>query len=178
MANSSEIVYEGKLKVQNHTHNHHVRPCLLVDTHNHHVHVYHLTPTYHNLHDRDHYLTPTHNKKTTKLTKICPGWNGQEKVEGALRRSLRRTPHCLQSKPGGQLASSHHHQNHNDHQSNHNHHGQVRRPSQSTVAGPSGPGHAAVGELKYREKFLIRLSSSSSSSSSLSKPLLLTFISG
>ena len=33
----------------------------------------------------------------------------------------------------------------------------VRRPSQSTAAGPSGPGHAAVGELKYREKFLIRL---------------------
>jgi len=33
----------------------------------------------------------------------------------------------------------------------------VRRPSQSTAAGPSGPGHGAVGELKYREKFLIRL---------------------
>ena len=33
---------------------------------------------------------------------------------------------------------------------------QVRRPSQSTATGPSGPGHAAVGELKYRDRYLIR----------------------
>jgi hypothetical protein len=34
---------------------------------------------------------------------------------------------------------------------------QVRRPSQSSAGGPGGAGHAAAGDLKFREKFLIRL---------------------
>ena len=64
VANSSEIVYEGKLKVET---------------------------------DQNH----THDDQNMNI--LIPGWNGQEEVEGAICRSLRRTPYCLQSQPGGQL---------------------------------------------------------------------------
>ena len=62
VANSSEIVYEGKLKVE-----------------------------------------ADQNHDDQNMNILIPGWNGQEEVEGAICRSLRRTPYCLQSQPGGQL---------------------------------------------------------------------------